>query len=72
VLDELTYVIKYGHIPVELVVEALEFRPRHQTVIVTGRNAQDELVELADTVSEVRKVKHAFEQGIKAQPGVEF
>lgn len=72
VLDELTYVIKYGHIPVERVVEALEFRPRHQTVIVTGRDAQPELIELADTVSEVRKLKHAFEQGIKAQPGVEF
>ena len=72
VLDELTYVIKYGHVPVERVVEALQFRPRQQTVMVTGRGAQDELVELADTVSEVRKVKHAFEQGIKAQPGVEF
>lgn len=72
VLDELTYVIKYGHLDVSRVVEAIEFRPRQQTVIVTGRNAQPELVELADTVSEVRKVKHAFEQGVKAQAGVEF
>jgi len=72
VLDEITYVIKYGHLDVQQVVEAIEFRPRSQSVILTGRNAQDELIDLADTVSEVRKVKHAFEQGIKAQPGVEF
>lgn len=71
-LDEITYVIKYGHLDVNEVVEALEFRPRMQTVILTGRDAQPELIEAADTVSEVRKVKHAFEQGVKAQPGVEF
>ena len=72
VLDELTYVIKYGHLDVARVVEALQFRPRQQTVILTGRDAQPELIELADTVSEVRKIKHAFEQGVKAQAGVEF
>lgn len=72
VLDEITYVIKYGHLDVQRVVEAIEFRPRNQSVILTGRDAQPELLELADTVSEIRKVKHAFEQGIKAQPGVEF
>jgi cob(I)alamin adenosyltransferase len=72
VLDEITYVIKYGHLDVQQVVDAIAFRPRNQSVILTGRDAQPELVELADTVSEVRKVKHAFEQGIKAQPGVEF
>lgn len=72
VLDEITYVIKYGHLDVQRVVEAIEFRPRNQSVVLTGRDAQPELIELADTVSEVRKVKHAFEQGIKAQPGVEF
>jgi len=72
VLDELTYVIKYGHLDVERVADAIRFRPRSQSVILTGRDAQPELVELADTVSEMRKVKHAFEQGIKAQAGVEF
>jgi len=72
VLDEITYVIKYGHLDVQQVVEAIEFRPRNQSVILTGRDAQPELIGLADTVSEVRKIKHAFEQGIKAQPGVEF
>lgn len=72
VLDELTYVIKYGHLDVQRVVEAIEFRPRNQSVILTGRDAQPELIELADTVSEVRKIKHAFEQGIKARVGVEF
>jgi len=71
-LDEITYVIEYGHLDLEEVTDAIRFRPRNQTVILTGRNAQPELIELADTVSEVRKEKHAFEQGIKAQPGVEF
>lgn len=71
-LDEITYVIKYGHLDIDEVCDAIRFRPRNQTVILTGRNAQPELIELADTVSEVRKEKHAFEQGIKAQPGVEF
>ena len=71
-LDEITYVIKYGHLDANAVVDAIRFRPRHQSVILTGRGAQAELIELADTVSEVTKVKHAFEQGIKAQPGVEF
>ena len=71
-LDEITYVIKYGHLDVEEVADAIRFRPRNQTVILTGRDAQPELTELADTVSEVTKIKHAFEQGIKAQPGVEF
>jgi len=72
VLDEITYVIKYGHLDVRQVVDAITFRPRNQSVIITGRDAQDELVDLADTVSQVTKVKHAFEQGIKAQPGIEF
>lgn len=72
VLDEITYVIKYGHLDVQEVVDAIRFRPRGLSVILTGRDAQPELVELADTVSEVRKVKHALEQGVKAQPGVEF
>jgi cob(I)alamin adenosyltransferase len=72
VLDEITYVIRYGHLDVQQVAEAIRFRPRSQSVIVTGRGAHPELIELADTVSEVGKVKHAFEQGIRAQPGVEF
>lgn len=64
----------HGHRLVLLaeVVEALELRPRDQTVVVTGRDARPELIELADTVSEVRKEQHAVEQGIKAQPGVAF
>lgn len=72
VLDEITYVIKYGHLGVQRVVEAIQFRPRSQSVILTGRDAQPELIELADTVSEIRKVRHAFESGIKAQAGIEF
>jgi len=72
VLDEITYVIKYGHLDVRQLSPDHTFRPRNQSVIITGRDAQDELVDLADTVSQVTKVKHAFEQGIKAQPGIEF
>lgn len=72
VLDEITYVIRYGHLDVDEVVAAIQARPRKQTVIVTGRDAQQALIDAADTVSEVRKIKHAFELGIQAQPGVEF
>ena len=72
VLDEITYVIQYGHLDVERVIEAIEFRPRQQTVILTGRDAPAALIDAADTVSEVRKIRHAFEHGVKAQAGVEF
>lgn len=72
VLDELTYLPAYGFIEVEKVVEILKARPERLTVIITGRKAPPELIEIADTVSKALAVKHAFEQGIKAQKGVEF
>lgn len=72
VLDELTYLPAYGFIEVEKVVETLKARPERLTVIITGRKAPPELIEIADTVSKALAVKHAFEQGIKAQKGVEF
>ncbi|MCL2915902.1 cob(I)yrinic acid a,c-diamide adenosyltransferase [Shewanella corallii] len=71
-LDELTYMVSYHYLPLERVVEALNSRPLHQHVIITGRNCHRELVELADTVSEVGCVKHAFNSGIKAQPGFDY
>ena len=72
VLDELTYLPKLGFLPVEKIVETLMAKPKRLSVIITGRDAPEELIELADTVSEIGVVKHAFQQGIKAQKGVEF
>jgi cob(I)alamin adenosyltransferase len=72
VLDELTYTMKFGWIPVEEVVEALRTRHERTHVIVTGRDAPPELAEFADLVTEMREVKHPYKAGIKAQPGIEF
>lgn len=72
ILDELTYLPALGFLEVEKVVEAIRAKPARLTVIITGRNAASELIEIADTVSEIKAVKHAYQQGIKAQKGVEF
>jgi len=72
VLDELTYMVTYDYLALEEVVAALKARPSHQTVIITGRGCHRDLLELADTVSEMRPVKHAFESGIKAQQGIDY
>lgn len=71
-LDELTYMVTYGYIALDEVIEAISNRPAMQSVIVTGRGAHRSLIEIADTVSEVRNVKHAFESGIKARKGVDW
>lgn len=71
-LDELTYMISYGYLDEDRIVEALVNRPPLQSVIVTGRGASESLVEIADTVSEIQEVKHAFKAGVKAQKGVEY
>ncbi|MCL9774575.1 cob(I)yrinic acid a,c-diamide adenosyltransferase [Vibrio methylphosphonaticus] len=70
--DELTYMVSYGYIDLDEVVEALTNRPKMQSVIITGRGAHRTLIELADTVSEVKNVKHAFESGVKALKGVDW
>ena len=72
ILDEFTYPMHYGWIPVEDVLEALRNRPEMLHVIITGRNAPEALVEYADLVTEMNVVKHPYHQGIKAQPGIEF
>lgn len=72
VLDELTYMLKYDYLDTAEVVRAIQARPPMQTVIVTGRAARPELVELADTVSEIADRKHAFKAGVKAQAGIDF
>ncbi|MGR5069042.1 MULTISPECIES: cob(I)yrinic acid a,c-diamide adenosyltransferase [Vibrio] len=70
--DELTYMVSYGYIDLEEVVEALNNRPKMQSVVITGRAAHRSLIEMADTVSEVKNVKHAFESGVKALKGVDW
>ena len=72
VLDEITYMFKYNYLDIDELIEALNNRPEHQNVIITGRGAPDKLTELADTVSEIKLIKHAFNQGIKAQEGIEW
>lgn len=71
-LDELTYMVTYGYIDLDEVVNALNNRPPMQSVIITGRAAHRTLTDLADTVSEVRNVKHAFDSGIKALEGFDY
>jgi len=73
ILDELNVVLRYEYLPLDEVLEVLTKRPPMQHAVVTGRHAHDRLIEAADLVSEVRSIKHPFrEQGIQAQPGVEF
>ncbi|HEV2368777.1 MAG TPA: cob(I)yrinic acid a,c-diamide adenosyltransferase [Acidimicrobiales bacterium] len=72
ILDELTYAAKYGWVPVADIVEGLRSRAPKTNVVVTGRDAPDEVVELADTVTEMRKVKHAYDRGIRAIKGIEY
>ncbi|MFB2758178.1 cob(I)yrinic acid a,c-diamide adenosyltransferase [Shewanella xiamenensis] len=71
-LDELTYMVSYHYLDVERVLAALKNRPPMQHVIITGRACHRAIIELADTVSEVQPIKHAFEAGIKAQPGFDY
>ena len=71
-LDEITYPVNWGWIPIDEVVETIRNRPEKTSVILTGRDAPPELIEIADTVSEVRNVKHAYESGIAAKKGIDF
>lgn len=72
VLDELTYCIHYDFVSLDEVLRALEDRPKHVHVVITGRNAPEELLALADLVTEMKSVKHPFESGSRAQPGIDF
>ncbi len=72
VLDELTYLLSYGYLDSDAVLDALAQRPPMQHVVVTGRAAPHTLTELADTVSVIADDKHAFRAGVKAQPGIDF
>nr|WP_318384985.1 cob(I)yrinic acid a,c-diamide adenosyltransferase [uncultured Enterobacter sp.] len=72
VLDELTYMLAYQYLDVDEVLQAITSRPVMQSVIITGRGCHARLIAIADTVSEIRPVKHAFDKGIAAQTGIDW
>jgi len=72
VFDEMSYMFRYKYLDIEPVVEAIQNRPKDQNVIITGRTMHTQLTEIADTISEVGDIKHAFRQGVKAQAGIEW
>lgn len=71
-LDELTYMLSYDYLDLQTVLQAIQNRPAHQHVVITGRGAHRQLIEIADTVSEIQSVKHAFDAGIKVQKGIDW
>ena len=72
ILDELNIVLRYDYLPLDEVLAVLRAKPKNLHVVVTGRNAKPELIELADLVTEMTMVKHPFKSGVKAQKGIEF
>ncbi len=72
ILDEITYLPLYSFLDVERIVDVIKNKPQRLSVIMTGRDADMKLIDLADTVSRIDPVKHAYESGIKAQKGIEF
>ena len=72
ILDELTYLCSWGWVPTADVVKSIENRPRHVNVVITGRDAPQEFIDVADTVTEMRHVKHAYDMGILAKRGIDY
>jgi cob(I)alamin adenosyltransferase len=72
ILDEITYAMNWGWIDADAVVASVRERPEPVNVVLTGRDASDALIEVADTVTEMRKVKHAFDRGIRAKKGIDY
>lgn len=72
ILDEINNMVDHGLLSVEEVISVLKERPKRLTVILTGRNAHDRIIEMADMVTEMREIKHHYKSGIKAQKGIEF
>ena len=72
VLDEITYLTNYNFIDIEEFIDTLRNKPESLDIIITGRNADSKLVEMADTVTEMFKIKHAFDNGVTAKKGLEF
>lgn len=71
-LDEVTYPMNWGWIATDEVVRAIRDRPEHVNVIATGRDAPPELVEVGDTVTEMRKLRHAYDRGVRARRGIDY
>lgn len=71
-LDEITYMVTYGYIDLDEVLDVLEKRPSMQHVVITGRACHRKIIEAADTVSEVQSIKHAFDNGIRVQKGIDW
>ncbi|MBT3307076.1 MAG: cob(I)yrinic acid a,c-diamide adenosyltransferase [Alphaproteobacteria bacterium] len=72
ILDELNIVLRYDYLPIAEVVKTLLAKPEGLHVVVTGRNAKDELIDIADLVTEMTMIKHPFRSGVKAQAGIEY
>jgi cob(I)alamin adenosyltransferase len=72
ILDEITYLPQYDFLPVGEIVEVIRNKPQRLSIIMTGRSAAVELQEIADTVTDMQVIKHAYSDGIKAQKGIEF
>ena len=72
IFDEMSYMFKYEYLDVEPVVAALKARPKNQNVIITGRTMHLQLAHIADTISKIEDVEHAFRKGVKAQVGIEW
>ncbi|MEY8263901.1 MAG: cob(I)yrinic acid a,c-diamide adenosyltransferase [Bermanella sp.] len=72
VMDEITYMLAYKYLDEDMIIDAINNRPAEQTVVLTGRGGGKAIRELADTISEINDVKHAFRAGIKARKGVDF
>lgn len=71
-LDELNIVLRYNYLNINEVLETLRNKPKEKHIIITGRNARDELIEIADLVTNMELIKHPFRSGVKAQIGIEF
>ena len=72
ILDELTYLCNWGWLAVDDVVAAIVGRPQHVSIVVTGRDAPQAIIDIADTVTEMKSVKHAYEAGITAKKGIDY
>lgn len=72
ILDEVNYAVSYGLLDVESVVRLIQEKPPELHLVLTGRDARPEVVDVADLVTEMREIKHAFREGVKAQKGIEF
>ncbi|MEI7546618.1 MAG: cob(I)yrinic acid a,c-diamide adenosyltransferase [Actinomycetota bacterium] len=72
ILDELTYLCTWGWVATDEIVAVIAARPRHVNIVITGRDAPQAIIDIADTVTEMREVKHAFQQGINAKRGIDY